>query len=244
MMAGEAIGILWDYGVLVAPGLVLFVLLFLIVPPAARGFRIAVLILAFVFMRDVMTPAGIWRPGAGLTLAFISNGLVLTTLGLFSLFLVFVVARLPGLGQLIVWWRNGRVEGVGVGIGAGIAVAIPFLLVAGWDGFALSMPFWLAGMFVLAFGGNAFEEALFRGLLQGHLEERTGRLRAAVASGLAFGAGHAFLAYSVTDAGWPILAFTLAEGLACGLVRMRYGTVPAILTHGTAIVLVATPMLT
>ncbi|NWE37823.1 CPBP family intramembrane metalloprotease, partial [Pseudomonas gingeri] len=43
--------------------------------------------------------------------------------------------------------------------------------------------------------------------------------------------------------GWPVLAFTLIEGLACGGVRMRYGVVAATATHGTAILLIAVPML-
>ena len=66
-------------------------------------------------------------------------------------------------------------------------------------------------------------------------------MRAALISGVAFAACHAFLALSVTQLGWPVLLFTLLEGLACALVRMRYGVLPAALAHGTAILLIAVP---
>lgn len=84
---------------------------------------------------------------------------------------------------------------------------------------------------------------LFRGYLQGYLEQHVAPLRAALASGVAFAACHAFLALSVTQLGWPVLLFTLVEGLACALVRMRYGVLAATLTHGTAILLVAVPQM-
>ncbi|WP_017255798.1 CPBP family intramembrane glutamic endopeptidase, partial [Pseudomonas tolaasii] len=86
------------------------------------------------------------------------------------------------------------------------------------------------------------EEVLFRGFLQGYLEQQVSPLRAALISGVAFAACHTFLALSVTQLGWPVLLFTLIEGLACGLVRMRYGVLPAIITHGTAILLIAVPI--
>lgn len=96
-------------------------------------------------------------------------------------------------------------------------------------------------MIVLAYGANALEEVLFRGFLQGHLEQQVAPIRAALISGVAFAACHSFLALSVTQLGWPVLLFTLVEGLACALVRMRYGVVPATACHGTAILLIAVP---
>ncbi|MNC55080.1 CAAX amino terminal protease self- immunity [compost metagenome] len=83
---------------------------------------------------------------------------------------------------------------------------------------------------------------LFRGFLQGYLELHVSALRAALISAVAFSALHAFLALSVTQLGWTVLLFTLIEGLACGLIRMRYGVVASTATHGTAILLIAVPM--
>lgn len=62
----------------------------------------------------------------------------------------------------------------------------------------------------------------------GHLEHLTSALRAALISAIAFAACHSFLALSVTEVGWPILLFTLVEGLVCAFVRMRYGVSAAI----------------
>ena len=62
-------------------------------------------------------------------------------------------------------------------------------------------------------------------------------LRAAFATATLFAACHLFLAYTVTSVGWPLIAFTLWEGLICALLRWRIGLVPAILAHATAIFL-------
>jgi uncharacterized protein len=92
---------------------------------------------------------------------------------------------------------------------------------------------------VFAVCGNLLEEVLFRGFLQSHLEDesygRTGRWRAALLSGLAFAAGHLFLAYNVTDIGWPLVAFTLFEGLVCAVVALRHGVLGSTVAHGGAI---------
>ncbi len=96
---------------------------------------------------------------------------------------------------------------------------------------------------VFALCGNLLEEVLFRGFLQSHLEDessgRTGRWRAALLSGLVFAAGHLFLAYNVTDVGWPLVAFTLFEGLVCAIVALRHGVLGSTVAHGGAIFVLA-----
>lgn len=54
-----------------------------------------------------------------------------------------------------------------------------------------------------------------------------------------FAACHAFLATTVTDVGWPLLAFTLWEGLICAFLRLRWGVIPAAIAHGLAIFLLS-----
>ncbi|MGR3885726.1 CPBP family intramembrane metalloprotease [Pseudomonas sp. 1152_12] len=82
---------------------------------------------------------------------------------------------------------------------------------------------------------------MVRGFLQGYLEQQVTPLRAALVSATAFVACHASPALSVIPLGWPVLRFTLIEGLACALVRLRYGVLDATATHGTAILRIAVP---
>jgi uncharacterized protein len=95
----------------------------------------------------------------------------------------------------------------------------------------------LLAVFVVC--GNLLEEVLFRGFLQAHLEDqlpgRSGRWRAALLSGLIFAAGHLVLAYIVTGIGWPIIAFTLLEGLVCAVIALRHGVLGATVAHAGAI---------
>ena len=85
----------------------------------------------------------------------------------------------------------------------------------------------------------AAEEVFFRGYLQGRLEQAMPAMRAALLSAVLFAACHAFLATTVTDVGWPLLAFTLWEGLICAFLRLRWGVIPAAIAHGLAIFLLS-----
>lgn len=236
-MIEHALSHLATYLLHLFPGLALCALWFWLTPRTATGLRILILILAFVLVRDAMTPAGLWSLGTGMQLGFSANPLVLAALGLMSLGLVALLPRAaPDLWRTIDW----RTSGLWAGLLAGCAIGLPLRL---WQGIAFTGDWlWLGGLLVLAYGGNALEEVLFRGLLQGHLARHTTALRAALGSAVAFAACHIFLALTVTQAGWPVLLFTLVEGLACGLLRMRYGVPAAIAAHGTAILLIAQPM--
>jgi len=166
------------------------------------------------------------------------------SLGILSVAIIAALAWIaPQLWKLVVWTKGNPDVGLALGVAAGCAIGIPLRLYQGINvGETVSYWSWLAAMVVLAYGGNALEELLFRGFLQGHLEHHTTALRAALISAVAFAACHSFLALTVTRIGWPILAFTLIEGLACALVRMRYGVIAATAAHGTAIVLIAVPL--
>jgi len=99
----------------------------------------------------------------------------------------------------------------------------------------------LPAIAAVALVGNFYEELLFRGFLQDYLRIDLGlpRLRSALLSGVAFAAGHSFLAVTVTPVGAPLLLFALYEGIIAGLIRMRWGLLPAVLSHGGAIFLLA-----
>nr|WP_218172359.1 CPBP family intramembrane glutamic endopeptidase [Pseudomonas sp. F8002] len=228
------------YGIYLLPGLILFGLWFGLTPKTLPGLRIVILLLAFVLMRDAMTPLGMWSLSREVQIEFTANPWVLAALGGLSLGLIALLARLaPELWQLTVLFKGNRWAGLAVGLGAGCLIGLPLRLYQGIEPVYWA---WLMGMLVLAYCANALEEVLFRGFLQGYLEQHVTPLRAALLSGLAFAACHSFLSLSVTQLGWPVLAFTLIEGLACGLVRMRYGVVAATATHGTTILLIAVPM--
>ncbi|MGY2215289.1 CPBP family glutamic-type intramembrane protease [Pseudomonas sp. SDO558_S425] len=239
-MIAEAFAVLVHYGIYLLPGLILFGLWFGLTPKTLPGLRIVILLLAFVLMRDAMTPLGMWSLSREVQIEFTANPWVLAALGGLSLGLIALLARLaPELWQLTVLFKGNRWAGLAVGLGAGCLIGLPLRLYQGIEPVYWA---WLMGMLLLAYCANALEEVLFRGFLQGYLEQHVTPLRAALLSGLAFAACHSFLALSVTQLGWPVLAFTLIEGVACGLVRMRYGVVAATATHGTAILLIAVPM--
>lgn len=239
-MIAEAFAVLVHYGLYLLPGLILFGLWFGLTPKTLPGLRIVILLLAFVLMRDAMTPLGMWSLSREVQIEFTANPWVLAALGGLSLGLIALLARLaPELWQLTVLFKGNRRAGLALGLGAGCLIGLPLRLYQGIEPVYWA---WLMAMLVLAYCANALEEVLFRGFLQGYLEQHVTPLRAALLSGLAFAACHSFLALSVTQLGWPVLAFTLIEGVACGLVRMRYGVVAATATHGTAILLIAVPM--
>lgn len=240
-----------DYTLRVLPGTVLVAMAFVAARPVRDPmFRILLLILGFVLIRDAMTPAGFWTFGVTDSvpwLRFTDRAELLVALGATTLAFVGVLLRwVPDLRELVVWGRL-RPATVGLGIGGGVAVAAPVLAFAQLievddRGGAVAVSL-LPALLFLALAGNLGEEVLFRGFLQGRLEQSVSPVRAAVLSGVLFAACHAFLASTVTDLGWPLLAFTLYEGLICAFLRMRWGVWPAALAHGTGIFLLASGLL-
>lgn len=243
--AREAFG---EYGMLVLPGLALMALC-LGLARADRDplLRTVVLVLGFVLIRDAMTPTGLWSfgvvEGAGVPwLRMSQDPWVLVGFGLGSLLVAGAVLLDPDLRGLVRW---GRVDPgtMGLGVLGGVLAAAPILALSigqpveargGAVGTGL-----LPALAFMALAGNFLEEVIFRGFLQGRLEQAMAPVRAALLSGVLFAACHAYLATTVTDVGWPLLAFTLLEGLVCALLRQWRGLVPAVLAHGLAIFLVS-----
>lgn len=240
----ESLSILFEYSARMAPGFVLFALCLALLPLRAVGIRIALYIALFILIRDAMTPSGLWS-FSGLRIGFYPDGVVLAALGLSSLAGVgFLYAVERDMRAFLVWRKGSIGAGALVGIGAGAAIGFGALSLSGFSPFLPDFaPGFVAGLVLLAYGGNLLEEVLFRGYLQGRLEVYVTPVRAALLSGLVFAACHSYLAITVTDGGWPILAFTAVEGIACGFVRLRYGIWAAALTHGTAILLISVPMI-
>jgi len=240
----DGMDLLWSYNMRMAPGFLAFALCLVLLPRAAIGTRIALYIAIFILVRDAMTPTGLWSFD-DLRISFFNNPALLATLGMSSVLgVVFIVAVERDMRPLLVWRKGSLVSGGAVGLGAGLVIGLGAASLSGfspmlWD----FTPGFILSLIILAYGGNLLEEVLFRGYLQGRLETYVTPVRAALLSGLIFAACHSYLAITVTNGGWPILAFTAIEGVACGFVRMRYGIWAAALTHGTAILLVSMPML-
>lgn len=232
-----------NYATHLTPGVLLFGLWFRLTPRALPAIRIFILLAAFVLMRDVMTPLGMWALTSQVQIAFTRNAFVLATLGGLSVLLIILLARIaPELWRLMRWTLGNPVVGVAVGLGvfarhavAGLpryrSVRDPRLLglAAGHGG---------TGLWCQCVGGGAVSR-VFAGL--------SGATSHAVTGGLDQRRGVCGLPYlpglERHSTGLAGVAFTLIEGLACALVRMRYGVLPATLTHGTAILLIAVPLI-
>ena len=240
-MVPDALAPLLDYLSTLSPVLALFAAWFWITPRSQTGLRLAIVLIAFICARDMMTPYKLWAIGGHPILQFHASARILVVLGVTSMLLIGCLAKAaPELWRLIIGFKGNRGTGLAIGLAAGCAIGLPLRL---YQGVEMAPAVWMLGFVVLAFGGNALEEVLFRGALQGLLETATSPQRAAIGSGIAFSACHAHLAFILTHAGWPVIVFTFIEGLVCAQVRLKWGTIPAVVTHGTAITLLGAPLL-
>ncbi len=238
-----------DYSLRLTPGLLLIASLLVLTPAKQVLMRIMVLILGFVLMRDAMTPEDLWRFGitdTAVWIRFIDDPVILVALAVMSGLLCLGLQQLPSLGKLVRWGNLTSWQTYVVGIGAGLAVAAPFVVLAqpvelAERGGAVVGTVVLA-VLLMALVGNLLEELLFRGYLQSYFEKHTTSVRSALISAVSFAAAHVYLASTVTDLGWPLLAFVLIEGLACAFVYLRYGLVSSALTHGIAIFVLASSL--
>ncbi len=235
--------LLYDYLLRLLPGLVLAGAFFFLVPRRLMLLRLTGYILFFIFIRDAMTPTGLWSFGTEgfFWIRFTGNHFFLILFGLSGIAMVALMNFCdPDLKGLIVWFRGHIGAGIVTGFLGAAVVVLPLAFL--YSGVSLSLrggeveSSLLLPLLVITMGGNLYEEVLFRGYLQGYLESGgETSLRAALTSGVAFAFGHVFLALTVTSVGWPLLLFALYEGIVAGFVRMRGGVIPSTVTHGMAI---------
>lgn len=238
--------ILFEYFLRITPALALVTLVFFLLPKKQLLAKIFILIIGFILMRDAMTPEGIWHFGLtapAIWLRFVENSAVLFVLGALSGLSVWALLQSHDLRRLVRWGDVRSLWPYAVGAIAGVLVAAPFValslgtpLEARGGAVAVSL---LPALFVMAILGNLLEEVIFRGFLQSYFEKHMTGVRAAVLSGLMFAVAHIFLATTVTDLGWPLLAFVLLEGLVCAFIYRKHGLVGAALAHGIAIFILA-----
>lgn len=242
----------WDlvitYQLRILPALLAVIVSLLVIPRKATILRICCYIMLFIAVRDTMTPEGLWRLDTRpiFWIRFIDNGGMLVLLGLSSAAIACLIYFFErDMRRLIVWKSGNPLASFAAGFAGAAMIVLPLLLAyrsvpvaqrGGAVGYDLLIP-----LLVVTMGGNLLEEFLFRGCLQGYFEQELGLapIRAAFLSGVFFAQGHVFLACSVTNVGWPILAFTLYEGIIAGLVRMKFGVLSSTLAHGAAIFLIS-----
>ncbi|WP_010276049.1 CPBP family intramembrane glutamic endopeptidase [Paenibacillus senegalensis] len=243
--------LLMEYSLRVTPGLLLIALCYFLLPHKSVAFRIFLLIFGFILVRDVMTPLGFWQfgtSGGTVWVRFIENGPLLLTLGAVSLVLTAVILRFNRrFNSYLLWIGPNKPVSVAVGLAGALVVLAPFfvmyLFVPIGERGGIVPTNLLLPLLCMALLGNFMEEVLFRGYVQGYLAKLTTAWRAAILSGLLFGAGHIFLASTVTDLGIAVLLFTVYEGIVCGVVRMKYGIVASTLTHGLTIFVLASGLI-
>ncbi len=212
--------------------------------------RIGIYLALFVLMRDAMTPLGLWSFGSQgiFWIRLAGNPLFLVLSGAISLGIVLALYFFDGENRSVFRWRRGRLPaGLLWGLGGAIVVVVP--LVAAYDftpidsrGGAVPRG-QLPAMLAFALLGNLLEEALFRGYVYGRLAQTMTPMRAAVVSGVVFAFCHIYLAMTVTDVGYPLLAFTLWEGVIAGVVGAQGGVLCSTVTHGGAIFLLASGLI-
>ena len=245
--------IIVNYLLMLIPGLGLAAVLFLFLRKAHPLLHLFIFITVFIFTRDAMTPMGLWRLGGEdfLWIRFIDDPFILLFLGFSSI--VFVILMQMGSPELAVhvkWFEGNKLLGILIGVTGAVMVALPLILVYRFGGSIenrggvvplILLPFIL----FMTLSGNLYEEVLFRGYIYGWLtgEEKIKPVLAGLMSGVFFSFGHVFLAFNVTNVGISLLVFTLWEGILAGLVRSRFGVVPAVLTHGLAVFLLTSGLI-
>jgi hypothetical protein len=237
-----------EYLLMLIPGLVLAVVLFLFLRRAHPLLHLALFVAVFIFTRDAMTPLGLWSIGREgfLWIRFIDDRTALLILSFSSISLVFLMQTIsPELARRVEWFEGNRALGIPVGILGAVIASLPLILAYVVLGVPIenrggAVPLQLLPFVLfIALSANLYEEILFRGYLYGWLTEEEGMkpVPAGLLSGVFFSFGHVFLAYNVTSVGISVLVFALWEGCLAGLVRSRFGVIPAVLTHGLAVFL-------
>ncbi len=245
----EAFKLLVAYLLRVWPGLLLGAAMLLLARDRPR-LRIVLYVALFILLRDAMTPLGLWSFGAAgfFWIRLHSNPWFLALFGVASLGFTLSLYHFDAANRpLLPLERRSSWQGLVLGIGGALLVVAPLALIYAGTPVAArggGVPrAHLPTILVFTLLGNLWEEALFRGYVYGLLARDHSPMQAGVASGVVFAFCHIFLAITVSDVGYPLLAFALWEGVIAGLVGAKHGVLPATLTHGGAIFLLTSGLM-
>jgi uncharacterized protein len=242
---GPTVEIIAKYLLRVAPGLVLAAMVLALIRQSPR-LRIVVYLALFVLLRDAMTPLGLWSFGTEgfFWIRLTNDPAFLVIFGVSCLGMSLGLYFLDRDNQSLVRWTRGKsLLGVLGGLAAAVVVVAPcfalyrYTSIESRGGAVPSGA--IPAILLFAFLGNLLEELLFRGYVLGWLSEKMSPIRAGLASGVVFAFCHIYLASTVTNIGYPLLVFTLWEGMIAGVVGAKAGVLPSTLTHGGAIFLLS-----
>jgi membrane protease YdiL (CAAX protease family) len=238
-----------NYLVRVAPGVALAATMLALIRRSPR-LRIVVYLALFVLLRDSMTPLGLWSFGTEgfFWIRLTNDPPFLVVFGAACFAMSLSLYFLDRENQSLIQWLRGRAFlGVLCGLVGAVVVVAPCIALywhtpIGSRGGSVSSGN-IPAILLFALLGNLLEEVLFRGYVYGWLAEKMSPIRAGLSSGLVFAFCHIYLAITVTNVGYPLLVFTLWEGMIAGVVGAKGGVVPAALTHGGAIFLLSSGLI-
>jgi len=234
-----------DYFIRVIPGLLLGLSLIFLLRREPR-MRVLVYIGLFILLRDALTPLGLWSFGreGGFWIRLSDDKWFLLIFGIISVCVVGLLYFFDKPNSKKVIWLKGKpLAGYLTGIAGMLIVISPFLILYQFTPISnrggmvnLTLVPFIAAFALL---GNLFEELLFRGYVINIFSERKSTDIPGIWSGIVFAFCHIYLATTVTDVGYPLILFCIWEGIIAGLVGEKYGVLPATITHGGTIFILA-----
>ena len=251
---------LLGYGLRIAPAMLLVVSLFVLL----RGertlpLRIMVVVIGFLIIRDTLVLFGVWGYGLGHGwlpyVRFINDPVLVTGFAVGSVLTTLFLVLIERDGRKLLWWGRFTPKATAWALGGGVVLA------GGLAGLYQLMPLDERGgpvpanmlwpLVAVAIFGNLTEDVLVRGYFQGYLATAVKPWQAAVGAGLFFSFCHIFLASQIVTVyptpglhlGAPVLVYALIDGLVCAFVRMNAGLLPAAVSHGMAVFVLATGLI-
>lgn len=240
----DTLDLLTNYLLRILPGLLIGLTFIIYLGKNHLSIRIFAYIFLFILMRDVMTPLNIWQFGTEgiFWLRTINNPMFLLLIAASSIIIIIVVNRVDKEASEVYVLKIRSIQhAIGAGLLGASIIIIPmlfiyqFIPIADRGGAVDNNTFFLICLFVFCVSVNFLEESIYRGYFQGYIEKFFSPIKSAILSGLLFSFSHIFLAITVTDAGWGVLAFTAFEGIVAGIVRSKAGVLASTITHGVAI---------
>lgn len=230
--------LLSQYFLSITPAFLVWLVLLIALPKQFAIPRVILHILFFIYARDAMTVNGFWQITSG-GVRFTAPVSVLLSLAAVSAILFMAVWRIEAKAiQGMRWFGKNFWHSMLIGIAGAVLVSVVAATLKKYFELTSIPAPAVNDLFVLlvfALVANAYEELLFRGLLQNTLGKTRAPTQAAFISGFFFCLCHANLAMQFSHASLSILLFTLIEGLAAAFVYSWAGLLGATLTHGLAV---------